>query len=281
MRLKKRITISVLSIIFLRQILCDSISERDANYIAICNSAVENDLVFSQFRSNNVYRGIVECSEDFGFLFFNEIIKIFPKEEYSKINICEKLDTIGNPPKQLYEFFGCFSATTLRYILVGYSVKKMFALSNKSHITEIGIGFGGQAYILSVLESFASYHVVDLPIVEKLAKKTFDVLQVANITYNSMDEACSQEKIDLVISNYAFSECDKTTQMAYFDKFIIPASHGYFIYNNICDLFNVNSLSLNEFVSLLKLYGKNPIILDEIIQTAVIDTMHLNKIVVW
>ena len=59
----------------------------------------------------------------------------------------------------------------------------------------------------------------------------------------------------MFISNYAFSECDKATQLDYFNRVIVKAKRGYMLYNaiNIYDHY-----SASEFIKLLQDHGIKP-----------------------
>ena len=54
--------------------------------------------------------------------------------------------------------------------------------------------------------------------------------------------------VDLFISNYALSECDLPTQMAYYDKIITNSKFVYMIYN----LVNFNENYYNDFIEKIK-----------------------------
>ena len=58
----------------------------------------------------------------------------------------------------------------------------------------------------------------------------------------------SIKDVDLFISNYALSECDLPTQMAYYDKIITNSKFVYMIYN----LVNFNENYYNDFIEKVK-----------------------------
>jgi hypothetical protein len=77
-----------------------------------------------------------------------------------------------------------------------------------------------------------------------LAKK---YLNDENLNYYTINELNPSFKYDLVISNYAFTECDRETQFKYIDLVLNNSTNGYITYNNISHLFNINSISKDEF----------------------------------
>ena len=84
-----------------------------------------------------------------------------------------------------------------------------------------------------------------------------------------MDEL-KNNKYDLVISNYAFSELTRNVQDIYTDKIIKNSSHGYITYNNFA---RFDSYKLDEykvkFSKDIKIYEEEP------------NTNPLNKIISW
>jgi ribosomal protein L11 methylase PrmA len=60
------------------------------------------------------------------------------------------------------------------------------------------------------------------------------------------------KKYDLIISNYAFTECTKSIQDIYLEKVINHSKKGYITCNHISDLFQISSYSKQELLTLLK-----------------------------
>lgn len=245
----------------------ESIAGKDLGYRETCQKAATEDVYFKNFRSMHAYQRIVEIRTG-GRKFAAYVRKCSP-EILSKLDLFRKLDTIGNPGTHKYAKVGNFSPTILRYILIADQIQKLFHLPPQAKIAEIGAGFGGQCYILSQLHPFSKYYIYDLPEVNLLIEKTMATLSVNNVSCLSLDTALSEEKIDLLISNYAFSECDRDTQMAYFEHVIKKADRGYVLYNQIGKrIHQLNSLSPDEFISLLQENGMHPKTHQELIPTA-------------
>lgn len=138
----------------------------------------------------------------------------------SRFSEFRQLDTIGSPILQNFPQISGISGTTLRYVVVADHICKLFDLPKNYLVVEIGAGFGGQCFILSKMSPFSSYIIYDLPEVEILIEKVLKNLSVQNVQCLPIQADVPLEKIDLVISNYVFSECDRSTQMNYFQKVI-------------------------------------------------------------
>lgn len=240
----------------------DSLTGRLKGYLRISQTAAHDPYYFQNFRSMSEYRIAFELEQ--GDVFAQYISH--SKHLIEKLPAFQKLDFIGNPHLTNYPDIGQFTPTTLRYIVLADQIIKLFNLPPKANIVEIGAGFGGQSYILSQLCPFSKYYIYDLPEVEMLIEKVLETLEVSHAFCLPIDQEVPEKKIDLLISNYAFSECDKEMQMEYFEKVIKKADRGYIIYNNIAA--KNYSLSLKEFVQLLKNIGLSPRVFKELFCTA-------------
>lgn len=243
----------------------ESITSTFKGYRNICAKAAVDDVTFNSFRSMDQYRIVLELEHGQAFADYVQ------DSEYlmGLAADCRRLDDIGNPPLQEYENLGTFTATTLRYMVLADQMNKIFKLPIEATIAEIGVGFGGQCYVLSRMNSFKNYYMYDLPEVESLVGRVMSTLQVSSAHCIPIEVKLPVDELDLVISNYAFSECDRDMQMYYFDTVIKKAKRGYIIYNQISeDTYNVPSMSLNEFVGLLRKEGFKPRVFHEFLSTA-------------
>jgi putative sugar O-methyltransferase len=227
-------------------------------YREICKNAARDETVFENFRSMEAYFNAVECGQ--GGEFASYILNHATNKTLSLIPQFRKLDLCGNPVRNMIEGFGQFSGTTLRYILFADHISRLFNLPDNYTVAEIGAGFGGQAYILSQLAPFSQYYIYDLPEVEMLINKMMSTLSVKNVTCLDSQAELPEDSIDLFISNYALSECDRATQLDYFKRVVLKAKRGYILFNdtNIFD-----HLSLSEFIQLFEEGGIHPKILPE------------------
>lgn len=234
----------------------DSITSRRKNYTNLCQKASEDPDVFNKFRSMESYFHVVEIDDGTPFA---QYLRSGWKRLGKYLEDFRKVDQIGNPMLEDYEDLGQFSATNLRYIFHADQMTKRFTLPQGAKVVEIGAGFGGQAYILHCLHPCACYYIYDLPEVECLINKVMETLNVNIVRCLPLDVEMPEEKIDLVISNYAYSECDRDTQLSYFDRVIKKADRGYIVYNQIAfPVYGIPSLTVDEFVALLKENGCRP-----------------------
>ncbi len=243
----------------------ESITGSDSSYLNICEKAVSDPNYFNHFRSLPEYSHVLEIFN--GHRFAEKILNT-GADLISQLEEFRKLDMIGAPALYLYPGLGPFSATTLRYIVIADHIGHLFDLPQDAKIVEIGGGFGGQCYIFSTLQGFSQYFIYDLPQVNLLIEKSLSTLFVRGVSCLDANSYLPEKKIDLLISNYAFSECSRETQLDYFERVIKKADRGYVIYNQISKpYFGINSLSPWEFFELLEGAGLNPIVSDELIST--------------
>lgn len=222
-------------------------------YRGVCREASLDDIVFRNFRSTKAYFDAVECGQ--GVEFANYIRSHATLKTLSSISEVRKLDSFGNPVRNVIAEFGLFSGTTLRYILFADHITRLFKLPKNYSVVEIGAGFGGQAYVLSKIHPFSRYYIYDLPEVEMLINRMVSELSMRNVTCLDMHAELPDDDIDLFISNYALSECDRNTQLDYFMRVVVKAKRGYMLYNNT-NIFN--HLTLSDFIELFQENGIQP-----------------------
>jgi hypothetical protein len=252
----------------------DSITGNDLSYRLMCLKAASDPYYFNNFRSILEYTHALEirCEDTF----VEYLKKNASPETLSKWEHFQKLDQFGNPPTVSFQDIGKFSGTTLRYIVIADQIKKLFQLPSHAKIVEIGAGFGGQCYILSQLHPISNYYVYDIPEAEALILQMMKALSMHHTSCLHTHAGLPVEKVDLLISNYAFSECDRAMQLDYFERVITKADRGYIIYNQISNIFGLDSLSPNEFISLLKKNGIQPCVYPEPVAT-----FKDNLLIVW
>jgi putative sugar O-methyltransferase len=157
-------------------------------------------------------------------------------------------DAVGGPIVHKYDGLQPMSPTTLRYIKVLSDLMILNGDLTGSSIVEIGPGYGGQAKIICDRFDVASYLLIDLPECLALARRflqPFDVPLTA-----ATPGALPEGEWDLLISNYAFSECERHVQDSYRDAFVSHARHGYLTCNLISELWDIDSYSADELVAM-------------------------------
>lgn len=258
---------SLLTISLLFGNICasESITSSFQGYRTICERASYDLDYFNHFRSMTDYRIVLELEK--GQAFADYIVN--SDSLLKNIETYRALDGIGNPPLESFEGLGEFTSTTLRYVVLADQINKLFTLPDQAIIAEIGVGFGGQCYVLSKMNSFQQYFLYDLPEVELLVDRVLKTLNVPNTQCLPIHVQLPVDTLDLVISNYAFSECDRDMQLYYYENVIKKAKRGYIIYNQISeDFWNIHSLHVDEFVAMLRNDGFRPRVFHEFLSTA-------------
>jgi len=219
-------------------------------YKDVCLNAANDNESFINFRRHPQYTPILEhTSYDLG----KGYIEWLMKNNFD-INQIEKIklnDLEGGAILEQYdEPFGQICPSTLRYTKVMHELELMFGPLNGKNIIEIGVGYGGQCKIINDCYKPASYTLVDLPEVIALSKRYLTSSNYDNVHYFTQENLPDKE-YDLVISNYAFSECERSIQMGYVNDVLKKSKNGYITFNTISHLFNVDSLSKEEFQTLM------------------------------
>jgi hypothetical protein len=238
----------------------NSISDR-YDYKNVCKTAYYDDEFFNKFKTNELYNGILEhVSPEQGQLYLDYLKVNFP-DFIDNIELFKKNDIYGGTKKSNYDSIGNISPTTLRYVKVLSDLRKLFGSLDGKKIIEIGVGYGGQCFIINQLYNISEYYLIDLDEVLLLSNKYLNKLNIEHKIVKIEDIQNINEHYDLVISNYAYSELNKELQDIYWDKLIKNSKNGYFTLNFISHLFNINSYSKDEILQ--KFSEKNPKVLEE------------------
>ena len=199
-------------------------------YADICMEAVEDDEVFARFKQDSRYTAVLEhVSPEHGQKYFNGIMQYELTDEL--IQAFKENDKYGGASLVEYgEPFGYVSPSTLRYIQNTLDIARFVGEGEINKIVEIGGGYGGLCKTISCLCDFDQYHIYDLEAASKLQEKylsNFDVKDKA--FFHSIPEKI--EDVDLVISNYAYSELNLELQDLYYDNVIKNSKRVYMILN--------------------------------------------------
>ena len=197
-------------------------------YLNVCNYAANSDEFFKQFKSHPAYRHVLEhVSFEEGQQYLKEIdIDYLDKLEEVKEN-----DSLGSPVIYEYPSVGEISPTTIRYIKNTSDIINKFGNSFDS-IVEIGGGYGGLCKVLSSFIKFEQYLLLDLEECNLLSRKYLSHFDLPTLSYRSEEIDEIDENFDLLISNYAFSECHKEVQQDYIKRFIKKSNNFYIMHNN-------------------------------------------------
>jgi len=246
-------------------------SEMLASYPSLCESAAKNLEIFKKFRSSRVMvEALDHVSIEQGNAYISEILKYSSwSKKFTKVLV--QIDKVGEPRKFLFRPYGTFSPTLLRYLKVYIDLEKNFGSLKNLNIVEIGVGFGGQASLISLLDKPLSYTYYDLPPVLELVQKFTRELEVPG-NFKFIDGRNPKPSIsDLVISNYAFSELTRDVQDQYLKNVVLPPPRGYITWNNLsAETFGGHSLA--ELIRLIpnsQIHPEKP------------NTSESNAIIVW
>lgn len=200
------------------------------SYRKICLSAASRDSVFDSFRVHKDYAyNLGEWKDDTRRIVLDIIKNDYPDLlNYSKK--FEESEKYGGPILRQCGF-GVFSDPTIRYIKTLGDIRKIFGNLDNLKIIEIGAGYGGQCKIISDVFIFSSYNLVDLPEVLLLDEKFLTKLSVKKVNYIKPDKVPEKDYYDLIISNFAFAECERSMQQFYIDRILSGAKRGFIIYN--------------------------------------------------
>jgi len=246
-------------------------SERLATYPGLCGLAARDLETFKKFRSSRVLvQALDHVSIEQGNLYISAIQKLGPwSEKFTEILF--KIDKVGKPRKFYFKPYGTFSPTLLRYLKVYKDLENYFGSLKNLNIAEIGIGFGGQASLISLLSPPLSYTCYDLPPVLELAQKFMKEIDASgNFTFL---DGRNPEPLnpDLVISNYAFSELNRDVQEQYLENVVLKSPRGYITWNNLSEQ-HLRGYSLAELTRVIpnsQIRPENP------------NTSECNAIIVW
>lgn len=215
------------------------------SYLSACRSAAQGSDFFKGFKTNPAYRHVLEhVSYEEGQQYLDEI-----KIEYKdKLDEVKENDSLGNPVTCEYDDVGVISPTTLRYLKNTSDIVNKFGTSFDT-VVEIGGGYGGLCKVMSSFVKFDQYLLIDLEECNMLSKKYLSHFDIPFMAYQAEEIVDVEDNFDLLISNYALSECDRETQMMYIDKFLKKANHFYIMHNDFHA--DHGNMSHQEFIEVM------------------------------
>ena len=214
-------------------------------YLQICKLAAQSSDYFNIFKSHGAYRHVLEhVSEDEGQKYLDEI-KIDYMDKLSEI---KQNDLLGGPVTYTYDKVGTISSTTLRYLKNTSDIITKFGNSFDS-IVEIGGGYGGLCKVMSSFIKFDQYLLLDLEECNLLSRRYLSIFNLPTLSHRAEEIDEIDENFDLLISNYALSECDRETQMMYIQRFVKKSNKFYIMHNNFHA--DNGNMSYEEFIDIM------------------------------
>ena len=214
-------------------------------YLDACQYAAKSNEFFKRFKNHPAYTHVLEhVSYEEGKKYLKEI----DIDYLDKLQEIKQNDSIGQPHTHEYPSVGTISPTTIRYIKNTSDIVNKFGTSFNS-IVEIGGGYGGLCKVMSSFVKFDQYLLLDLEQCNLLSRKYLSFFNLPTLSHRAEEIDEIDENFDLLISNYALSECDRETQMMYIEKFVKKSNKFYIMHNNFHA--DHGNMSYNEFIDIM------------------------------
>ena len=232
-----------------------SISDFEGIYLEAVRAALDDEEAFAAFRR---LPGIVSTIENVSPAWGAEYRSIALRQTPQLMAHLERFrssDTVGRPDTAPFPE-GMMSPTTWRYIKVVSDLTMLFGDLRQWDVVEIGAGYGGQCKIISDVYDVSSYTIYDLEPVARLAGKFLQrMVPAAAGTVRFADfrrlADGTPRTYDLVISNWALSECTRQIQDLYIEHVLRRSRRGYITYNQISQPYGIDSYTKPEIVEAL------------------------------
>ena len=197
-------------------------------YLSACRAAAQGSDFFKNFKSHPAYRHVLEhVSMEEGHQYLDEI-EIDYKDKLDEI---KENDLYGTPIQCSYDGIGMISPTTVRYLKNTSDIVNKFGTSFDS-IVEIGGGYGGLCKVMSSFVKFEQYLLLDLEECNMLSRKYLSHFDLPTMSYQAEEIVNVEDNFDLLISNYAMSECNRETQIMYIERFVKKSDKFYLMHND-------------------------------------------------
>ncbi len=214
-------------------------------YLSACRAAAQGSDFFKGFKSHPAYRHVLEhVSYEEGQQYLDEV-EIDYKDKLDEI---KENDALGTPVTCSYKGVGTISPTTVRYLKNTSDIVNKFGTSFDS-IVEIGGGYGGLCKVMSSFVEFENYLLIDLEECNMLSRKYLSNFDLPTMSYQAEEIVDVEDNFDLLVSNYALSECNRETQMMYIERFVKKSDKFYLMHNNFHA--DNGNMSYEEFIDVM------------------------------
>ena len=219
------------------------------DYFSICNEVIHsND--FGMFKRDTRYNNIVGMSTHQQLIYWIDLYRN-DLDVNKNLNSIKKND-ISMPPGMTNTDFGFISPSTMRYVNTSKEIMKYLGPFENIDVLEIGVGYGGLAYVLSHFIEMNTYKSVDLDFVQKLAD-----IYLKNLGF-SKHTPHHDGISDLLISEFCFSEFDDGYMNSLFESYFTKTKNFYLVMN-LHDSYRKNYWKdkLSELFTVVE-YQENP-----------------------
>ena len=201
-------------------------------YVETIKRFLGSEELLVKFRRPYDYREILEhVSYKIGKSYLEQIAENRKADFINLVIANKKNDEFGRPITFSYQKVGKVSPTTLRYIATALDIEKEIGIKPNDSIAEIGVGYGGQAAVISRCFGVQSYSMYDLPEARKLT--TIYLREIgSDLQPIFADLSSSPKDFDVLISNYAYSELPRGLQEEYLQTVLMRSKRGYMIMNS-------------------------------------------------
>ena len=214
-------------------------------YLQACRAASQGSDFFRGFKSHPAYRHVLEhVTYEEGQQYLDEI----EIDYMDKLDEIKENDALGTPVTCTYDGVGTISPTTIRYLKNTSDIVTKFGTSFNS-IVEIGGGYGGLCKVLSSFVKFEQYLLLDLEECNMLSRKYLSHFDLPTMSHQAEEIVDVDDNFDLLISNYALSECNRETQMMYIERFVKKSDKFYLMHNNFHA--DNGNMSYEEFIDVM------------------------------
>lgn len=230
-----------------------SVSDVDS-YLSVVRAVLRGDCDHN-FRACAQYQHVLEhISYELALEYLQRLENWIPWRRLMASELSNQFKEIGSPPTYPFRTAGksqVLNPTFIRYAHVAKDLEELFGPLTQLKVGEIGVGFGGQAAVSHDVAALNDWVLFDLPDVNELAKWFLSItsprLQIETVDGRNPLRA----EVDLLVSNYAFSELRRDVQEAYMENVIQHSPRGYMLWNRLSET-RLDGMTAESFVDRIR-----------------------------
>ena len=120
---------------------------------------------------------------------------------------------------------------TLAYLKLAGDLQSHFGNLDGYSIVEIGAGYGGLCKIIFDVHKPSCYTIIDTPENLELARALLKAQGIEGVRFLAFEELKGNERFDLTISHFGFSEMGKALQDHCLNKVFVFCKNGFLLCN--------------------------------------------------